>query len=107
MVRRWKHRGAQVVQAENTQFHVYKGTLCNHSEVLKQNVENMEDSEGVEGCPLLHLSDATIEVENVFRTVFYRWSYPDTEPLSFGVIAVFLRLGRKYRIQPLYDNALV
>ncbi|KAJ7633913.1 hypothetical protein DFH06DRAFT_1139830 [Mycena polygramma] len=92
----WFSDGNLLVQAQNTQFRVYKGTLCTSSEVLKEAIENMGDSKGEEGCPLLFL----------LILIFDRWSYPDDEPLPFHVIAAFLRLGRKYDIKPLYAKAL-
>ncbi|KAJ7458972.1 hypothetical protein FB451DRAFT_1097548 [Mycena latifolia] len=103
----WFEDGNIVIRAENTQFRVYKGTLCSHSDVLKQAIENMEESKGVDGCPLLRLSDCSTDVQCVLRTIFYRWAYPDNDPLPFNVISAFLRLGKKYRIQPLYDNGLL
>ncbi|KAJ7151978.1 hypothetical protein C8R46DRAFT_913377, partial [Mycena filopes] len=102
----WFDAGNIVVRAEDTQFRVYKGTLCNSSTVLKNLVENVVDSKGIEGCPLLFLSDSAIEVGHVLRTMFYRWSYPDDAPLPLEAILAFLRLGRKYAMKPLYDNAL-
>ncbi|KAJ7681828.1 hypothetical protein DFH06DRAFT_282732 [Mycena polygramma] len=102
----WFSDGNLIVQAQNTQFRVYKGTLCTSSEVLKGAIENMGDSKGLEGCPLLFLSDSSVDVGYLFEVIFDRWSYPDDEPLPFHVIAAFLRLGRKYDIKPLYAKAL-
>ncbi|KAJ7083468.1 hypothetical protein C8R44DRAFT_992026 [Mycena epipterygia] len=88
----WFDDGNIVVQAEDTQFRIYRGTLCSHSEVLKHMVEEMDD-----------LTDVLFCISLTTRP----WkSYPDNEPIPFDVIAAFLRLGRKYRIQPLYGNAL-
>jgi hypothetical protein len=69
----WFADGNIVIQAENMQFRVYKGTLCNASEVLKEAVENIGDSNGVKGLPLLCLSDSSVDVAYVFKTIFYRW----------------------------------
>ncbi|KAJ7679607.1 hypothetical protein B0H17DRAFT_944046 [Mycena rosella] len=102
----WFDYGNLVVQAENLQFRVYKGTPCSSSEVLRAAIYNVGDSKGVEGCPLVFLSDSSVEVAYLFRVIFYRWSYPDDEPLPFDVIAAFLRLGRKYDIKPLYTKAM-
>jgi hypothetical protein len=62
-----------IVQAENTQFRVYKGTLCGSSDILKVAIDNMGDSKGVEGCPLVFLSDSAVEVAYLLRAIFYRW----------------------------------
>ncbi|KAJ7661029.1 hypothetical protein B0H17DRAFT_1337283 [Mycena rosella] len=103
----WFADGNVVLQAESTQFRVYKGTLCSYSEVFKRLLDGIEDYKGVDGCPLVHVSDSSIDMEHILRTIFCRWSYPDSDPLPFGVISAFARLGKKYRIQPLYDNALL
>ncbi|KAJ7773953.1 hypothetical protein B0H16DRAFT_115164 [Mycena metata] len=75
-------------------------------QVLKSAVDDMEESKGVDGCPLLFLSDSAIELSYVLRALFYR-AYPDNAPLAFDVIVAFLRLGRKYEMKALYDGALI
>ncbi|KAJ7773955.1 hypothetical protein B0H16DRAFT_1362876 [Mycena metata] len=100
----WFDDGNLIVQAHNTQFRVFKGPLCHSSKVLKDAVDNMGDSKGVDECPVLFLSDSATDLGHVLRTVFYRWAYPDGEPLPIGVIIAFLRLGRKYKMKHLYDN---
>ncbi|KAJ7151984.1 hypothetical protein C8R46DRAFT_1357602 [Mycena filopes] len=102
----WFDDGNIVLQAEDTQFRVYKGTLCNSFDVLKNLVENVEDSKGIEGCPLLLLSDSAIEVGHVLQRMFHPWSYPENTPVPFDVVSAHLRLGRKYAMKPLYDSAL-
>ncbi|KAF7368663.1 hypothetical protein MVEN_00190600 [Mycena venus] len=102
----WFDDGNIIVQAEDTQFRVYRGTLCSTSEVFKDTISNMIEAKGIEGCPILFLSDYAADVTYIFRTIFYRWSYQDHEPLPFGAISAFLRLGRKYEMKPLFDGAL-
>lgn len=71
----WFDDGNIIIQAENTQFRLYKGLLCNasESEVLKAAIRNIGDSKGVDGCPLLCLSDSSLELSYVFKSIFYRW----------------------------------
>ncbi|KAJ6471089.1 hypothetical protein C8R47DRAFT_1147835 [Mycena vitilis] len=101
----WFEDGNIILQAENTQFRVYKGTLRSSSEVLKIAIDNMEDSKGLDGCPVLYLHDSPVDLGFVLRNIFYRWSYPDNAPWPFGVVAAFLRLGRKYELHAAYDSA--
>ncbi|KAJ6603345.1 hypothetical protein DFH09DRAFT_1458786 [Mycena vulgaris] len=103
----WFDDGNIVIQTENVQFRVYKGPLCSDSHVLKQMVEDIADSKGVDGCATLHLSDSSIDVGYLLRTIFYRWSYPDNEPIPFDVISAFFQLGRTYGIQLLYQNTFL
>jgi hypothetical protein len=72
----WFDDGNIIVQAHNMQFRVYKGVLCNRSEVLMAAIEDIVDSKGVEGCPLLLLSDSSVDVAYVFRAIFDRWYVP-------------------------------
>ncbi|KAJ7110798.1 hypothetical protein C8R43DRAFT_1079255 [Mycena crocata] len=102
----WFDDGNIVIQAENTQFRVYKGALSRASTVLKEAIDYIGEGKGVEWCPLLFLSDSAAEMAYVLRAIFDRWSYPESEPLPFDIVAAFLRLGRKYEIKPLFDNAL-
>ncbi|KAJ7629187.1 hypothetical protein DFH06DRAFT_1441715 [Mycena polygramma] len=102
----WFEDGNIILQAENTHFRVYKGTLCSSSQVLKAAIEDVADEKGVDGCPLLLLSDSSRDLTYIVRTIFHPWSYPENEPWPFEAIAAFLRLGRKYEMKPLYDIAL-
>ncbi|KAJ7775514.1 hypothetical protein B0H16DRAFT_1757026 [Mycena metata] len=102
----WFDDGNIIVQAENTQFRLFKGALCSSSDVFKDLVEDMADLTAEDGSPLLLLTDSAAELTYVLRTIFHRWSYPPNQPLAFDVIAAFLRLGRKYEMKPLYDDAL-
>ncbi|KAJ7758318.1 hypothetical protein B0H16DRAFT_1535796 [Mycena metata] len=101
---------AQLIQrsdmTEDTQFRIYKGSLSRISTVFKTNIENIATTKGVDETPVLHLSDSANEVAHLFRAIFDRWSYPEADPLPFDVIAAFLRLGLKYKIQPFFDSAL-
>ncbi|KAK7027754.1 hypothetical protein R3P38DRAFT_2939912 [Favolaschia claudopus] len=102
----WFDDGNIIVQAETTQFRLYKGALCASSAILKEAVENLGESKGVEGCPILFLSDSSEDLGCLLHVMFYPWSYPADEPIHFSVLAAFLRLGRKYEIKPLYEKAL-
>ncbi|KAJ6474496.1 hypothetical protein C8R47DRAFT_1144344 [Mycena vitilis] len=102
----WFQDGNIVIQAQDTQFRVYQGTLCSASEVLKLAIEGLGDSKGVEGRPLIVLSDSSVDMTHVLRTLFFRWSFPSNEPWPFDAIVAFLRLGQKYKIKPLHDEGL-
>ncbi|KAJ7762115.1 hypothetical protein B0H16DRAFT_1529720 [Mycena metata] len=102
----WFDDANLIVQAEDTQFRVYKGSLSRISTVFKTNIENIVTTKGMDETPVLQLSDSPNEVAHLFRAIFDRWSYPEADPLPFNVIAAFLRLGHKYKIQPFFDSAL-
>ncbi|KAJ7025744.1 hypothetical protein C8F04DRAFT_1400402 [Mycena alexandri] len=102
----WFEDGNLIVQAENMQYRVYKGSLSRISTVFKTNIENITTIKGVNEIPVLRLSDSANEVAHLFRAIFDRWSYPETDPLPFDAIAAFLGLGHKYKIRPFYDSAL-
>ena len=69
----WFADGNIIVQAESTQFRVYKGTLCMSSEIFKTAIASMDENRTVDGCPLLYLSDLSVDITYLFRAIFDRW----------------------------------
>ena len=73
----WYQDGNVILQAEGMQYKVYKGLLAQQSTIFKdmfslpQPSETM-NSDMVEGCPVVHLSDAAGEVTFVLEEIFLR-----------------------------------
>lgn len=70
----WFEDGNIVIQAERTQFKVYRGTLAVHSPIFKDMFAIPQppiEGEGtVEGCPVVHLSDTAADVTIVLKAIF-------------------------------------
>jgi hypothetical protein len=77
----WFDDGGIVLQAEMTQFKVYKGTLTSHSVVLKDLIANMEENKGVDGCPFLYLGDTAADVDIILWALTVRGYVVQARPL--------------------------
>jgi hypothetical protein len=67
----WFDDGNIVLEAELTQFRVYRGILSAHSAIFKDMFALAQSSgEGyVEGCPVVHLSDSAEDVRIVLEVL--------------------------------------
>ena len=69
----WYDDGNVVLQAQNTQFKVYRGILAQSSPVFKDMFSfpqpPLEDAQLVDGCPVVHLSDSAEEVRYILRAL--------------------------------------
>ncbi|KZP23501.1 hypothetical protein FIBSPDRAFT_823475 [Athelia psychrophila] len=108
----WFEDGNIVLQAEQTRYKVYRGTLAQNSTVFNDMLSFPQpsgpasDREMVEGCPVVQLSDSAKDVGFVLRALFQRGFAPTGKPLKIEVVAAFLRLGKKYDIEVLRVEAL-
>ncbi|KAF7974951.1 hypothetical protein HWV62_11013 [Athelia sp. TMB] len=105
----WYDDGNVVLQAQNTQFKVYRGILAQSSPVFKDMFmipqPPIEDTQLVEGCPVVCLSDSAEEVRYVLRALSGQRLKVFAHQLSYPEFAAFLCLGQKYDIQELYLEA--
>ncbi|KAJ6452458.1 hypothetical protein C8R45DRAFT_1040702 [Mycena sanguinolenta] len=106
----WYSDGSVVLQAETTQFRVHASILSAGSAVFKdmfqiaQAPSNAESQ--VDGCPLIQLYDDTAhDVELVLGTLYDRTFYKEQEK-PFTLVAVMLRLGKKYEFDQLREDAV-
>ncbi|KAJ7052905.1 hypothetical protein C8F01DRAFT_997400, partial [Mycena amicta] len=102
----WFDDGSLVVEAESTQFRVFRGALEYHAPGIKELLDDPQrDALQVDGTPVLVPSDSAADLEHVLRKLFYH-SYPDSEPLQLEVILAFARIGKKYGMDMLFNNAV-
>ncbi|KZP30453.1 hypothetical protein FIBSPDRAFT_814728 [Athelia psychrophila] len=106
----WYDDGNVVLQAGCTQFKLYRGILGENSSVFKDMVSfpqpPLVDTDLVDGCPVVHLSDSAEDVKYVLQSICQRKYMSFGEKLSLAVLSAFIRLGRKYDIRDLYIEAL-
>ncbi|KZP08008.1 hypothetical protein FIBSPDRAFT_840652 [Athelia psychrophila] len=102
----WYDDGNVILQAETTQFKVYRGALAEASSVFKDMFSFPQpeslDPRAVEGCPVVQLSDSAEDVTCILQTLYMTFGDNPGLKLPFGVVSAFLRLGQKYDIQSLY-----
>ncbi|KAJ6449170.1 hypothetical protein DFH09DRAFT_1386122 [Mycena vulgaris] len=106
----WFADGNLVIQARNSQFRVYRGILAARSPVFQDMLSFPQppDSELVEGCPLVHLPDAEMEVTDFLKAIFIpEYFLPFPALTKFDVIVGCLRLSHKYGVDYLRRRALV
>lgn len=74
----WFEDGNVVLQAENTQFRVYRGILCASSSIFKDMFSipqpPLSKERLVEGCPVVYLPDSAIDVQYVLEALCQRRS---------------------------------
>lgn len=72
----WLEDGNIIIQAEQTQFKVYRGLLAAHSPIFKDMFSMPQPPSGPEvtvaGCAVVHVSDSAVDVAIVLRALFLR-----------------------------------
>ncbi|KAJ7689870.1 hypothetical protein B0H17DRAFT_1202107 [Mycena rosella] len=104
----WFEDGNLVIQVGNSQFHLYHGILAAHSPVFQDMLSfpQPSNSELVEGCPLVRIPDAEVEVSDFLKAIFLP-EYATTVPIPHVIIVGCIRLGHKYKVDYLYCRALI
>lgn len=126
----WLKDGNIVLEAEGNQFRVHRSILANHSSIFEDmfampQPSATNESELVEGCPVVKLSDTAADLQYVLKALCHRRcvfnvvflvlftislvrSYVTIglTPIPMSVVAAFLRLGKKYDIWILHAEAV-
>ncbi|KAJ7225241.1 hypothetical protein B0H12DRAFT_1193319 [Mycena haematopus] len=106
----WFEDGNIVLEAGNTQFRVYRGILAARSTVFQDMLSfpRPPDSELIDGCPMVRLSDSGRDVTVFLRAIFdSSFFMPFPTQTTFDIIKGCLRLGNKYRVDYLSRRALI
>ncbi|PPQ89863.1 hypothetical protein CVT25_004779 [Psilocybe cyanescens] len=108
----WFEDGSVIVQAESTQFRLYRGLLAKHSTFFNDlsQVSQPAWETMIEGCPVIIVSDRAKDWHNLLTLVHHLHDYADTNhSYSIFELISFLRLGHKYqfdRIRLMASRAL-
>ncbi|KAJ7287171.1 hypothetical protein C8J57DRAFT_578652 [Mycena rebaudengoi] len=102
----WHDDGSVILQAANVQFRVHWSILSLHSSVFRgmRGVPQPPDQDTVEGCPVVELSDAVVDVECLLKALYDPLFNQISLPLH--VITSIIRLSRKYDFKLLLDAAV-
>jgi hypothetical protein len=86
----WFEDGNIILETEQTQFRVYRGILSRYSVVFKDMFDlSGPDVEGdVEGCPVVHLSDNTKELQHALNALH----------LSIRYGSVYLTMNKPFHL---------
>ncbi|KAF8968277.1 hypothetical protein BDZ97DRAFT_1655140 [Flammula alnicola] len=105
----WIFDGNVILQAQETQFRIHRGVISRHSRVFEDmfSVPQPIDEPLIEGCPVIHLTDAPDDWHNLL-TLLYDTNFHTVgrEPFSMPMIASMLRLGQKYDLERFRNAAL-
>lgn len=70
----WYDDGNVILQAENTQYKVYRGVLAQSSSVFRDMFSFPQPPASnmvtIEGCPVIRLSDSAEEVKYILQAIF-------------------------------------
>ncbi|KZP08423.1 hypothetical protein FIBSPDRAFT_840249 [Athelia psychrophila] len=105
----WFEDGNIVIQAEQTQFKIYRGVLVAQSSVFGDMFSipqpPSEKQKAVDGCPVVRVTDSAIDIAIALRALFLR-GYVSRKALSITAVAAFVRIGTKYEIEILRAEGL-
>ncbi|CAA7258932.1 unnamed protein product [Cyclocybe aegerita] len=107
----WFDDGNVILQAEDTQFRVHRSMLAHQSAVFKDmfgmpQPEQPQDAM-LDGCPIVPLGDKAADVEHVLAVFYDNYnSFDLRKQLAMSPLSAFLRLGKKYGIEFLQNEAL-
>ncbi|KAJ7689852.1 hypothetical protein B0H17DRAFT_936866 [Mycena rosella] len=106
----WFEDGNVIIQAETDHFRIYRGVLAARSPIFNDmlGLPQPQELETLEGCPVVRLPDAALEVAAFLRALFDSAFFePYPSPSEFHIIAGILRLSHKYDVAYLRHRALV
>ncbi|EMD34229.1 hypothetical protein CERSUDRAFT_125434 [Gelatoporia subvermispora B] len=105
----WYSDGNVILVAGSTGFRVYRGLLARQSQAFNDMflVPQPADSEQIEGCPVVRLSDDTSDLIHAFRALFGGVNYfSRDERTPIEIIAALARVTHKYGMQSLREQVL-
>ncbi|EIW57114.1 uncharacterized protein TRAVEDRAFT_76005, partial [Trametes versicolor FP-101664 SS1] len=114
----WYSDGNIILVARDVEFRVFKGILAEHSPVFRDMfslpqpppAETLSSSTADDMCPVVHLSDSPEDLRHVLRVYMPKGSpsafFHATPPYSYDMLSASVRLGHKYQMSDILDNAL-
>ncbi|KAI0350414.1 hypothetical protein OH77DRAFT_1363361, partial [Trametes cingulata] len=110
----WIDDGNVVLVAEKSAFRVHKSTLARHSEVFKDLFDVPQPppsmgtaSENMDGFPVIHLSDAAYDIEQLLRAIYDPVNIlGSAAKVTCRVLFALLRMTHKYQVDTLHQEAI-
>ncbi|KIJ57867.1 hypothetical protein HYDPIDRAFT_103709 [Hydnomerulius pinastri MD-312] len=107
----WLQDGDIILAAEGKYFRIHRDVLSSASQIFQDMFSCPQSNKSVDprmdGCPVIVLHDLASDVQIVLRALYSRSPYRTftKEPTPLSVVAASLRLGKKYEIPRLFDEA--
>ncbi|KAI0355243.1 hypothetical protein OH77DRAFT_354435 [Trametes cingulata] len=101
-----------IIAGGRVAFRVYQGVLSQRSEAFRGLFElpPPPDSEKMDGCPVVHLSDSPSDLKPLLLVIYCRKNYfykrDEPIPIPFHTLASLIRMSHKYGVQDVYNTAL-
>ncbi|KAF7984327.1 hypothetical protein HWV62_15323 [Athelia sp. TMB] len=106
----WFFDGNIVIDASSTLFRVHRGVLAKNSDVFRDLFlvpqPTAIPSGEIEGCAVVQMHDSAEDWTYVLNAMYDGRRNTSQALPKFGMVAAFLRLGKKYDIPQLRDEAL-
>ncbi|KZP21992.1 hypothetical protein FIBSPDRAFT_825261 [Athelia psychrophila] len=107
----WFFDGNIVIDASSTLFRVHRGVLARNSDVFRDLFlvpQPAGDSPNeIDGCAVVTMHDSAEDWAYVLNAMYDGRRNASQALPKFGMVAAFLRLGKKYDIPQLRDEALL
>ncbi|KAL4062036.1 hypothetical protein V8B97DRAFT_1107250 [Scleroderma yunnanense] len=109
----WFKEGNVILVADEKCFRVHRDILSSYSHIFEDmflcpqpSGAGSDTEESIDGCPVVRLPDAASHVQIALQAMYDRgYMNGFTYPMPFSVLTAFLRLGEKYEIKTLYNEA--
>ncbi|KAI0688696.1 hypothetical protein C8T65DRAFT_589292 [Cerioporus squamosus] len=108
----WFDDGNVIVVAQQTAFRFHRSVLSRHSETFRGmfTIPQPTSSTSVQimdGCPVIDVTDTSYDFRHLLRAVYDGASvFLGAGPMEFGVLAAIVRMGHKYQVDPILEEAL-
>ncbi|KAJ7196475.1 hypothetical protein GGX14DRAFT_672490 [Mycena pura] len=101
----WMPGGDIILQTQSTQFRINSDILAQQSPIFRDmlSIPQPANESTIDGCPIVHLFDAAKDWELLLETLYNPFQHK--EALPFDVVAAMVRLGRKYEMAAVKNNA--
>ncbi|KAJ7196474.1 hypothetical protein GGX14DRAFT_672488 [Mycena pura] len=101
----WMPGGDIILQTQSTQFRINSDILAQQSPIFRDmlSIPQPANKPTIDGCPIVHLSDAAKDWELLLETLYNPFQHKETLP--FDVVAAMVRLGKKYEMAAIKNNA--
>ncbi|KAJ7061522.1 hypothetical protein C8F01DRAFT_1137660 [Mycena amicta] len=105
----WFEDGNIILQAQNSQFRLFQGILAARSPVFRDMLAfpQPEESEFVDGCPVVQLHDDETELVIFFSAIFIPEYFPSfPNPTTLDKVSACARISHKYDVEYIHRRAL-
>ncbi|TCD63700.1 hypothetical protein EIP91_005105 [Steccherinum ochraceum] len=106
----WLEDGDVILVAQNVAFKVFQETLAEHSKLFSDLFSSFQSPTSqvpvLDGCPVVELSDTVPDLTNVLQALYIDPARYFTGTLSFCEISAMLRLGHKYGLVHIENEAV-